>query len=108
MGFQNAGRAAPDSPGNSPLELSSYGGVDLQATNIPSQAPAQAQIERDPRVISFPARPRRRHVPPPRRLEVRITAADGRSPIGRSRPFRLSDHALDALIMHAGKLEAGK
>ena len=49
MGFQKAGRAAPDSPGNGPLELSSYGGVDLQA-NIPNQGPAQGKF-RNPRAV---------------------------------------------------------
>ena len=33
-----------------PLELSSYGGVDLQA-NIPNEAPAQAEILRNPRAV---------------------------------------------------------
>jgi hypothetical protein len=105
MGFQNAWRAAPDSQGNGPL--SSYGGVDLPA-NIPNQAPSQAEILRDPRVISFPARPRRRHVLPPRRLEVRITAADGRSPIGRTRPIRLTEDGLDELIVCAERLERAR
>ena len=34
-----------------PLELSSYAGVDLQP-NSPIQAPAQAQIERNPRAVA--------------------------------------------------------
>ena len=39
MGSQNAGRAAPDTPGNGPLELSSSA-ADVQLNN-PIQAPAQ-------------------------------------------------------------------
>jgi hypothetical protein len=41
VGFQNARRAAPDSPGNSP-QLSSSA-ADLHA-NIPNEVPAQAEI----------------------------------------------------------------
>jgi hypothetical protein len=36
--------------GGDPLELSSYGGVDLQA-NIPKPAPSQAEILRNPRAV---------------------------------------------------------
>ena len=44
--------------------------------------------------------------PRPRRLEVRIDASDGRSPIGRSRIFRLHERDLDQLINAATRLEA--
>jgi hypothetical protein len=49
-------------------------------------------------------RPRLYLVPrrPAPRIEARISIADGRSPIGRSRLFRL----LDELISHAERLEA--
>jgi hypothetical protein len=40
----------PPGHGGDPLELSSYGGVDLQA-NIPNKAPAQAKILRNPRAV---------------------------------------------------------
>jgi hypothetical protein len=47
VGFQNAGRTVPDSPGNGPL--SSYGGVDVQA-NIPNEAQAQGKFRNPPAV----------------------------------------------------------
>ena len=45
-----ATKEAPPGGEGTSLGLSSYGGVDLQG-NIPSQAPAQAQIERNPRAV---------------------------------------------------------
>jgi hypothetical protein len=59
----------------------------------------------------FPRRPNLRLVPAaspprPRRIDVRLSVADGRSPIGRSRAFRLHDHELDELIACALRLEA--
>lgn len=55
--------------------------------------------------------PHLRLVPPapsprPRRIEVRIVVSSGRMPIGRSRPFRLSDHNLQELIETTMRLEA--
>ena len=44
-------KGPPPGHGGDPLELSSYGGVDLQA-NSPIQAPAQAQIERNPSAVA--------------------------------------------------------
>lgn len=44
--------------------------------------------------------------PRPRRLEVRISVADGRAPFGRTRLFRLSDRNLQELIDTALRLEA--
>jgi hypothetical protein len=44
--------------------------------------------------------------PRPRRLEVRIAAANGRSPIGRTRLFRFSERNLQELIDTAMRLEA--
>ena len=57
-----------------------------------------------------PSPPYLRLVPPPspprpRRLEVRITVADGRSPYGRSRVFRLAHDDLDELIAVAMRME---
>ena len=43
--------------------------------------------------------------PRPRRLDVRISVADGRSPIGRAGPFRLTRDELDELIAAAMRLE---
>jgi hypothetical protein len=43
--------------------------------------------------------------PRPRRLEVRISVADGRAPHGRSRLFRLIERHLDELIAVATRLE---
>jgi hypothetical protein len=59
----------------------------------------------------FRRRPHLRLVPPPspprpRRLEVRIAAADGRSPVGRTRAFRLSENNLAQLIDIAEWLES--
>jgi hypothetical protein len=58
-----------------------------------------------------PSPPHLRLVPPtspprPRRLEVRISVADGRAPFGRTRLFRLSDRNLQELIDTALRLEA--
>jgi hypothetical protein len=58
----------------------------------------------------FPQRPRlclvpRAPQPRPRRLGVRIAAADGRSPVGRSRVFRLAHDELDELIAVAMRME---
>jgi hypothetical protein len=36
--------------------------------------------------------------PQPRRLEVRISAANGRTPIGRSQVFRLTERDVELLI----------
>jgi hypothetical protein len=44
--------------------------------------------------------------PPPQRLEIRIVAADTRSPIGRTRPFRLTERDLEQLIDVALRMEA--
>ncbi len=57
----------------------------------------------------LPPRPRLRLVPrqpQPQCLEVRITAADNRGPIGRSRPLCLSDSDLERLIATAERLES--
>jgi hypothetical protein len=43
--------------------------------------------------------------PRPRRLEVRISVADGRAPVGRSRPFRITDDDLRQLIDDAARME---
>jgi hypothetical protein len=50
VGFHNAGKAAPDSPGNGPpLKLSSLGGVDPSSI---TQNPAPAQDKfRNPRAV---------------------------------------------------------
>src|ERR1700730_10558771 len=44
-------KGPPPGHGGDPLELSSYGGVDLQA-NSPVQAPPQAEILRNPRAVA--------------------------------------------------------
>jgi hypothetical protein len=56
----------------------------------------------------FSRRPNLRLVPPPRprHIDVRISAAYGRSPIGRSRLLKLRESALAALIAEAERLEA--
>jgi hypothetical protein len=101
----NEGR--PPGGRDAPRYSSSLDGID-DALIAPNSAPLQVEILRDPRVISFPARPRRRHVPPPPRcFEVRIAAADSRVPYGRSRAFRLSFSDIKRLITHAERLERG-
>jgi hypothetical protein len=84
------------------LDMSFPGGNDLQA-NSPSQGRGQAKKRGDCaahlRVIALPPPPR------PRPLEVRITAADGRMPIGRTRPLRLTEPGLARLIEAAERLE---
>jgi len=67
--------------------------------------PAQAQSRHGGRAQHLrlvpPAPP-----PRPRRLvEVRIAASDGRLPIGRTRPIRLSDRDVDLLVDYALRLE---
>jgi hypothetical protein len=46
--------------------------------------------------------------PPPRsrRIEVRISAMDGRSPIGRTRVLRLAERDFERLLEAAERLEA--
>ena len=59
--------------------------------------------------MTFLHRPYLRRVPPepqPRcRLAVRINVLDGRSPVGRSRSFRLTHDELDELIAVAMRME---
>jgi hypothetical protein len=59
----------------------------------------------------FPSRSHLRLVPPtppprPRRLDVQISATDGRSPFGRSRAFRLTESDVELLIAAAMRMEA--
>ena len=61
----------------------------------------------------FPSRPKLHLAPPvppprPRRLNVRITVADARAPVGRTRPIRLSDRDVDQLVDFALQLEANR
>ena len=51
-------------------------------------------------VVPFP-----RHLPPPRRIEVRISILDGRCPYGHAGPFRITEEGLRQLIDHAARLE---
>jgi hypothetical protein len=43
--------------------------------------------------------------PRPRRIDVRITATEGRFPIGRTRPLRLTERDFARLIAEAERLE---
>jgi hypothetical protein len=52
------------------------------------------------RLVPPPAPPR------PRRIDVRISAVDGRAPYGRSRAFRLAHDDIERLIATAERLEA--
>jgi hypothetical protein len=110
-----AAKGAPPGFGSAPRELSSLGGVDLQAS-IPNQAPSQKENCASEITCAALRRPQtmgaRRHLrlvpqpPRPRRLEARIAVADGRSPIGRTRLFRLSERNLQELIETAKLREA--
>lgn len=44
--------------------------------------------------------------PRPRRIDVRISVADGRLPIGRTRVLRLTERDFERLIEAATRLEA--
>jgi hypothetical protein len=61
-------------------------------------------------VLPFPsAEPRPRFVPRsqrPRRIDVRISAVDGRAPVGRTKIFRLDRHDFEQLVDVAVRLEA--
>ena len=60
-------------------------------TPLPSQRPHLRLVPRQPQ---------------PRRIDVKISAADTRSPIGRTRIFRLTDHDFEQLIATAERFEA--
>ena len=79
--------------------MSFPGGKGIQ--DSPTHAPAQGKNRGAAwlRVVPPPAPPR------PRRIDVRIAASDGRSPIGRTRALRLSRDDLDALIDVALRME---
>jgi|HubBroStandDraft_6_1064221.scaffolds.fasta_scaffold840078_2 hypothetical protein len=58
-----------------------------------------------------PFPPHLRLIPPPppprpRRIDVRISAFDGRAPMGRTRPIRLTERDFAWLIEAAERLEA--
>jgi len=104
-----AAKGAPPWGGDGPIDAIcslSSSAADFRP-NSQIQAPSQAEILPNPRVISFPALPRRRHVPPPQRIDVRITAVNAAgAPYGRSRTFRLTHGDIDALVAHAERMEA--
>jgi hypothetical protein len=85
-----------------PPNSSSYPGIDLQVS-IPNRAPGQAEFP-GAHVVQFPAR----NIRParPRRIDVRITATDCRSPIGRTRALKLTEHDFAWLLEAAQRLEA--
>jgi hypothetical protein len=110
VGFQNAGRAAPEQTGNGP-QLSSSA-ADFQTNSHPRpNAQIKFPAPAGPGFDAEIALPRSRlrlvpPVPPPRRLlAVRINVLDGRSPFGRSRTFRLAHDELDELIAIATRME---
>jgi hypothetical protein len=84
------------------------GAICFGGEQFPDSAPTQ-KYQAQNLVRRFGVRPHLRLVPPPspprpRRLEVRITASDGRAPYGRSRAFRLHD-GLDELIAVIMRME---
>lgn len=72
--------------------------------NGPQSAPAQAENRRPAHLRLVPPAP----PPRPRRLDVRIAASDGREPIGRTRPLKLTESDLAWLLDAAQRLEARK
>jgi hypothetical protein len=54
------------------------------------------------RLVPAPAPPR------PRRIEVRISVADARAPIGRTRLLRLTEPDFERLVETAVRMEAAK
>jgi hypothetical protein len=81
--------------------LAKFGGVCFGGEHLPDKAPAQTnQAE----IVAFPRRAKR-----PRRarrlVDVHISAARGREPIGRTRPLRLTEADLAWLIATALRLE---
>jgi hypothetical protein len=89
-----------------PLELPLHSGAG-NSLNAPKSSAAQAATC----CAAADRVPPLRLVPPPppprlRRIEVRISARDGRAPRGRSCPFRLTEPDLAWLIEAAERLEA--
>jgi hypothetical protein len=64
--------------------------------NSPPRPNTQIKFQ-NPAVVSSPR---------PRRIDVRISAADGRSPIGRTRPLKLIEPDIERLVDFALRLEA--
>jgi hypothetical protein len=94
-------RERPPPAGGGPPKSSSYPGIDLQVS-IPNRGPGQAEFS-GAHVVQYPARIR---PPRPRRIDVQITARDGRAPIGRSRPIHIDERDVPELIDFALRLEA--
>jgi hypothetical protein len=68
--------------------------------NPPAQSKSVARRRAHLRLVGSAPPPR------PHRLEVRISATDGRAPYGRSRIFKLLDRDFERLIDHALWLES--
>jgi hypothetical protein len=93
-------KGPPPGQEDGPLECQLLAGVDY-SKSAPKTASAQANPLRTPRleraaILTFPR--------PPRRISVRISAADGRVPIGRTRPLRLRESDLAWLIETAERM----
>lgn len=91
-------RRGADGPGNAVC----FGGEHFPDSALTQKYQAQNLVRRPG------ARLRLVHSAPPprpRRIDVQITARDGPSPCGRTRPFRLTDDDLDELIDIATRME---
>jgi len=78
-----------------------------QNSQVLYQAPAGIAVAMRQRA-SFPPGARVLQLVPqarPRRLEIQISVSDGRAPVGRTRPLRLRESDLAALIAEAERLE---
>jgi hypothetical protein len=77
-------------------------GVCFGGEQFPDTAPAQKnQAQNVVRLVPRSPTPRSRH-----RYEVRIAVAAARTPVARSRVFRLSESDVELLIAAATRLEA--
>jgi hypothetical protein len=85
-------------PGNTSC-LGGIDGPDISRIERPAQAEILRRGAAHLRLVP-PAPP-----PRPRRIHVRISASDGRFPIGRSRLLRLAERDFERLIEAAERLE---
>jgi hypothetical protein len=80
--------------------LSSSSAADVRIDRPPRPNPQAENRAPNLRIVPSPSPPR------PRRLDVRISVADARSPIGRTGIFRLYPQDIERLIDALERLEA--
>jgi hypothetical protein len=103
---------SPDTPNpaSAAARTGSENAVCFGGEQFPDSAPAQKY---QARILARRFGVRHDHLrlvprppPHPRRIEVRISAMDGRSPIGRTRVLRLTERDFERLIEAATRLDA--